>query len=176
MNPNEVSQEILAAAKTQTGESLDQLSRQAPVLVVFLRHCGCTFAREAITDLAAQRLAIDAAGTIVVFVHMFDDAHGKALVEKRGFPDALRIHDPEQKLYQAFQLPRGSVWQLIGPGIWWRAIKAIFGGHGIGIPNGDVRQLPGVFLLHNGKIVKAFRGQSSADRPDYAEMAHCPIN
>ena len=36
---------------------------------------------------------------------------------------------------------------------------------------GDGFQMPGVFLLRNGRIEKAFRHQTAADRPDYCELA-----
>ena len=54
---------LLAGALTSTGASLAELSRQQPILVVFLRHAGCTFCREALADLATQRAAIEKTGT-----------------------------------------------------------------------------------------------------------------
>ena len=42
-------------ARTDQGSTVETLSRQRPVLLVFLRHAGCTFCREALADLAAQR-------------------------------------------------------------------------------------------------------------------------
>ena len=43
--------------------------------------------------------------------------------------------------------------------------------YGIGKVIGDSFQLPGVFLVHHGEIVKAFRHESVADEVDYAAMA-----
>lgn len=172
---NDVSPEILKSARTQFGESLDTLSRQGPVLVVFLRHAGCPFTREAITDLSRQQQSIGAAGAKLVFVHMLDELTAKPLFEQRGMSDVSRISDPEQKLYQAFELQRGSMWQVAGPGIWWRALKTILSGNVFGAPAGDIRQLPGAFLVQDGRILKAFRGLTSSDRPDYGELAQCPL-
>jgi hypothetical protein len=36
---------------------------------------------------------------------------------------------------------------------------------------GDPRQMPGVFLVDRGKIVRAVRHESAADRVDFADMA-----
>jgi hypothetical protein len=38
---------------------------------------------------------------------------------------------------------------------------------------GDATQMPGVFLLHRGEILKAFKHKTAADRPDYLDMI-CP--
>jgi hypothetical protein len=34
--------------------------------------------------------------------------------------------------------------------------------------------MPGTFLIHNGKILRAYRHETSADRPDYCELAQTP--
>lgn len=165
--------EVIESARTQTGESLGDLSRKSPVLVVFLRHCGCTFAREALADVAAQRVAITASGTDIVVVHMQTDDEARELFSRYGLADILRISDPQQTLYQAFEVVRGSLWQVAGPGMWWRAVGSLMKGHLIGVPKADVFQLPGAFLIHNGQIVNAFRGKNSSDRPDYTQLAQC---
>lgn len=164
---------VIESARTQTGESLGELSRNSPVLVVFLRHCGCTFAREALADVAEQRETITASGTNIVVVHMQTDDEARELFSRYGLADVLRISDPQQTLYQAFEVARGSLWQVAGPGMWWRAVTSLWKGHLIGIPNADVFQLPGAFLIHNGLIVNAFRGKNSSDRPDYTQLAQC---
>ncbi len=170
MIPTALSTELLDSVRTQTGESLGELSRKSPVLVVLLRHCGCTFAREALADVAVRRAAITATGTNIVVVHMQSDSEANELFTRYGLADVLRISDPQQTLYQAFEVARGTMWQVAGPGMWWRAIGSLLKGHLPGIPNSDVFQLPGAFLIHNGQIVNAFRGKKSSDRPDYVEL------
>ncbi|MFG0276220.1 MAG: hypothetical protein ACF8QF_14315, partial [Phycisphaerales bacterium] len=61
-------------AITNTGESLADLSHVRPTLVVFLRHSGCTFCREAMSDLRRQRGAIEKDGVGIVLVTMSSDA------------------------------------------------------------------------------------------------------
>lgn len=55
--------------------------------------------------------------------------------------------------------------------MWLRGFAAAFRGrHGLGGAEGDVAQMPGVFLLFHGETLKAYRHQSAADRPDYLAM------
>jgi peroxiredoxin len=158
--------------KDQSGRSLRQLSDEQPCLVVFLRHAGCTFCREAVTDLVRDRERIVASGSRVVLVHMMPESDAAPFFKRYGAGDWSRVSDPEQKLYDAFEIPNGSFAQLLGPKNWWWGAKALFGkGHAVGWPVGNVRRLPGSFLLHHGRVEKAFRGDSSSDRPDYCELA-----
>jgi hypothetical protein len=165
--------DLIDSFRTQTGESLGDLSRKSPVLVVFLRHCGCTFAREALDDVAHQKAAITSAGASIVIVHMQTEAEAQALFTRYQLGDLPRISDPEQKLYQAFELQRGSMWQVMGPVNVFRAFESLFKGNLSAIPTADIFQLPGAFLIQDGKIVNAFRGTRSSERPDYAELAQC---
>jgi len=170
----------IRSATTNGGQSLLELSQQSPVLVVFLRHLGCTFCREAVADIAKHREQIEADGTRICFVYMPDlDKSGNEKTEvaerffaKYGAGDLPRIADPEQHLYKAFKLRRGSIRELFGLKVWWRGfIATVFGLHMVGKLVGDGFQMPGVFLLKDGTIQRAFRHTTAADRPDYCELA-----
>lgn len=162
---------VLEQAKDQHSDSLAALSRDKPRLVVFLRHAGCTFCRQALADLARDRAKIEHAGTGIVLVHMQTDADAAELFGKYGLADVPRISDPERHLYEAFELQRGSLMQVAGPAVWLKGFVSLLTGSLPGIPNADVFQLPGTFLVHNGQVVRASRNQNSADRPDYCELA-----
>lgn len=163
--------EAVETFASHTGQTLAELSAEQTVLVVFLRHSGCAFCREALSDLQKQRAKIEASGTSIALVHMVSNDEAGRFFKPYGLDDVPRFSDPERKLYQAFDLHRGSLWQLIGPGVFWRGMKAFFSGHGAGRIRGDVAQLPGTFVVHRGEIVQAFRNKTAADRPEYAEMA-----
>ncbi|MEO7962475.1 MAG: hypothetical protein ABIT38_01045, partial [Gemmatimonadaceae bacterium] len=62
--------DAMARAISNEGTSLLALSNDKPRLVVFLRHGGCTFCKEALADLRQQRRGIEAAGVEIVLVHM----------------------------------------------------------------------------------------------------------
>jgi len=164
--------EALHSVRTQAGQPLAELSSHSPVLLVFLRHAGCTFCREALGDLARAQRDIEASGTRIVLVHMGDENPICALLERYGLTNVDRICDREQRLYAAFGLKRGNWWQLLGPRVWWRAFQAgVLYGHGIGHVSADSAQLPGAFLLGPAGILKRFRHRSAADRPSYRDLA-----
>jgi peroxiredoxin len=153
-------------------EDLLALSRKQRLLVVFLRHAGCTFCREALSELQTQRERIEAAGAKIVLVHMSSAERGKQLASNYGLDDTFLVSDPDRRLYEAFELRRGNAWQLFGPAVWWRGLVAgIMKGHGVGMLEGDGFQMPGAFLVQGGVILRAFRHSSAGDRPDYCELA-----
>lgn len=167
--------DIITSARTNAGHTLDDLSHDRPMLIIFLRHSGCPFCIEAMTDLSKQRRVIESSGVGVVLVHMGDEPGSQEFFDSNGVGDIPRISDPEQKLYMSFGLKRGNLWQLGGPKVWWRVFQAGLVGKRVGKAVGDAWQMPGAFLLHRGEIIAAFRHRSQADRPDYVRLA-CPRN
>ena len=161
------------ASRDQHGRTLADLSREGPTLVVFLRHAGCTFCREALADLGAQRDRLERAGVRLALVHMGADTKAAAdFIARYGLGEAAHFGDPQRTLYRAFDLPRGSLAQLFGPRVWIRGFVAgILHGHLVGTLQGDGFQMPGAFLLRDGRVVRAYRHQDAADRPDYAALA-----
>jgi peroxiredoxin len=155
--------------RTSEGATLDQMSRKNPVLLVFLRHLGCTFCREAMADLASQRKPIEATGSSVVVVHMAGEADGAKCLKQYGLSDLAHISDPCQHLYRAFGLKRGTLGELFGPRALMRGL-GLLPKYGLGRMLGDGFQMPGVFLLYHGEVVRSYRHQSVADRPQYAHF------
>lgn len=154
------------------GPSLAERSQAAPQLVVFLRHLGCTFCRETLADLARVRPHVEAAGVKIVLVHMVADDQAASVFATYGLADVPRLSDPNKQLYRAFELRRGTLAQLFGPHVWLRGIGAgLWQRHGVGWLQGDGFQMPGAFVVHQGRIVRAFRHADAADRPDYCALA-----
>ena len=157
------------SAATLAGDRLVDLAESCPILLVFLRHAGCTFCREALGDIAHQRRAIEKTGTRIVLVHMGDSAAIEEQLANYSLRGVDRICDSEQVLYRAFGLKRGKLRQLFGPRVIWRGLKAgLIEGHGVGRPSADSSQMPGLFLIRNSTIIRRFRHRTAADRPDYA--------
>ncbi len=166
----------LAAARTNAegSPSVLELSRQRRVLLVFLRHTGCPFCREAMADIERRRAEIERAAR-VVFVHQApEDEKNAAFFRAAGVGDIPRVSDPERTLYRALGLKRGSVWAIFGPSVWLRSIQAVLSGRKLGRMIGDVFQMPGVFLIENGRVIGSYTHKSQADRPDYLALA-CPV-
>ncbi len=162
----------LRQARIEQGMSLWDLSQTQPVLVVFIRHAGCTFCREALDDLRRQAAQIRSAGVQPVVIHMGSPEAGRKLLDSFGLTDVPQISDPERRLYRAFELPLGTLTQIAGPYVIWRALT---GGtlfkYGVGRLVGNGLQLAGTFLIDHGRVVRAYRHQTTADRPSFAEMA-----
>ena len=112
----------------------------------------------------------EAIGVRLALVHMGDARAGEQFFESYGLAEAPRVSDPERTLYRAFQLRRGRLRQLFGLRVWRRAIATALRGHWLGWLQGDSFQMPGLFLIRNGRIVRTFRYETAADRPDYAEF------
>ena len=161
---------LLREAVTSTGQSLSALSDKKPVLLVFLRHSGCTFCREALADIAGRRQEIESQGVGLAFIHMGTPESFVEFSKAYGLQDVPAVADPSQRLYRGLGLRRGSLGQLLGWKVWVRGARAFFAGHSIGKFEGDVTQLPGTFLIHQGHVIRRFLAETSADRPDYVEF------
>lgn len=56
------------------------------------------------------------------------------------------------------------------PRIWGRAIKVLLKGHGTGRPHGNVRQVPGIYLVRDGQTIWRHESKNTADRPNYTTL------
>jgi peroxiredoxin len=162
--------QTLDSAMTQSGQRLVELCDQSPVLLLFLRHAGCPFCREALSDIARLRHALVNTGARIVLVHMGDLRAIEKLLHKNGLDELDRIVDPGRRLYQAFGLKRATLPQLLAPQVLVRGVQALIAGHGLGLPSADSSQMPGLFLIYRGRILRRFRHRTVADRPDYLKM------
>ena len=103
---------------------------------------------------------------------MGSEAQGNEFFSRYGLEDVALISDPNADVYKSFGLGRGSISEIFNWKVWKRGYdSAIKAGHGLGMLVGDGFQMPGVFLIHKGKILREFRHETPADRPDYVEMA-----
>jgi AhpC/TSA antioxidant enzyme len=160
----------LAKVQTTTGVDLISRSFEKPVLLLFLRHFGCTFCKELLGEL---RNKVDLASYHVAFVHMVDQEVAKRYL--CDFPQAESISDPSRELYRSFGLGRGDIFQLFGPRVILRGlIASVIKGYGIGPLVGDGFQMPGTFVLKDGVIVYSYRPESVADEASIEQVIACP--
>ncbi|QGJ70600.1 Alkyl hydroperoxide reductase/ Thiol specific antioxidant/ Mal allergen [Planctomycetales bacterium 10988] len=162
---------LIQTQQSQTGKTLSELSSNKPVLVVFLRHAGCTFCRQALADLQTQRSELETAGVQLAIVHMGAEEEAQAFFKKYDLEEIPRFSDPKQRLYRSFGLGSGNLNQLFGRPVWSRGFRAcLLEGHGVGKLVGDGFQMPGVFLLEAGQVKHVFRHQAASDRPNYLDF------
>jgi len=168
--------EWLSEMVTDRGDMLRDLSNKHPVLLVFLRHFGCVFCREALMEISRTKSSLEAGGTRIVFVHMADSKTAAGYFRKFGLSDSPHISDPECRYYAAFGLVKGSLHQLFGLRTLLRGVSAgVQQGQTPGPIVGDGFQMPGVFVLVNGEVRESFIHRLSSDRPDYAQLASCCV-
>jgi hypothetical protein len=146
-----------------------------PTLVVFLRSFGCTFAREAIADVAAARAEIESAGASIVFVHGGTREEAEGWFSKYGMSGAAQISDPTLEHYTAFGLRHTGMLSMVDPRVWARG-AACARSHGFGPQTPTMlRQLAGVFVVQGGGVLASYRHGSPADRPDYVRLVRSGI-
>jgi hypothetical protein len=151
--------------------ALTSISSDRPVLLVCLRHLGCAFSREALADLRDQREAIEASGARVMIAHLEPPSVAEPLLQRYGLGDVPTISDPSAHIYESCGLSRGSIGQIAGVRVLWRwLMAALVQRRGAGWTGADVRRMPGAFLIHQGRILRAFRHETTADRPDYRAL------
>jgi len=153
------------------GRSLSELSQDRPLMLVFLRHFGCTFCREALDDLSRVRPEVEKLGFRIVLVHMSDPETAAVRLKQYRLEGITHFSDGNCEIYRSFGLQRGSAAQLFGIYVWWRGVTTTLRGHVIGKLSGDGFRMPGLFFLYRGEIYGAYRHHSAADRPDYLALA-----
>ena len=163
----------LAEIRTESGASLLGLAEESPVLLVFLRHFGCSFCRKAISDVAELGPELERRGVRPVFVHMGSPELAKPYFDYYGLSDVERVCDPEAAVYRlpVFAVPRKNVvWQALNPVVWVGWLKGTVFKHGIGMIEQDGQQMQGLFFIKGAKIVRRFVYKTIADEPDYLKL------
>lgn len=174
MQTNTSIDSCLKEMSTNAGNSLTKLSFQKPILLVFLRHFGCTFCREAMAEISKKRADIEAQGAQIIFVHMANNEIAERYFNRYELSGVEHISDPKCRYYAGFGLTKGNFNQLFGLQSFMRGFTAgVIKGHGIGSQLGDGFQMPGVFVIQAGKIMESFIHKLSSDRPDYEKLAKC---
>ncbi|MCW1886565.1 hypothetical protein OKA04_17640 [Luteolibacter flavescens] len=160
--------EASAAYRLSSGETIADASGKQTVALVFLRHFGCTFTRQILTQLTDLKAEADRHDARLVLVHMLQkgsEAH--YLGDRSG---VARIADPVCELYRAFGLGKGGFLELFGPRVWLRGAVAIFRGCGVGHLAGDGLQMPGAFLVRDSQVISSQPARSAADMPDLPRL------
>ena len=163
---------VIQEMTTSTGQTVGEISTSQPVFLVFLRHFGCVFCKEALHDIAELRADITAKGLSLVFVHMAEPALAKEYFQEFKLSGVIHISNPDKKYYRAFGLLKGTVSQLYGLSTWIRGFGPKTKGLKLELSEqlGDSTQMPGMFLINQGEIIKQFVHRRASHRPNYEEF------
>jgi thiol-disulfide isomerase/thioredoxin len=165
--------QTLASVRTESGACLLSLAEASPVLLIFLRHFGCSFCRMTISQIGELQNELRDRGVRPVFVHLGTPDVARAHFDFYGLSDVERIHDPEGTVYRdpAFALGRVNPWwHLVNPVVWFGWLNGTVFKHGIGRIETDGHQMPGVFVLKGPKIASKFLYRNISDQPKWLKL------
>ena len=166
-----INKEVLQSINTNKENNLYELSMERPVLLVFLRHFGCLYCREALSDIESLLPEIKSRKIQLVLIHMSDFELAKTYLEKYNLENEEQISDPKCGIYSKFGLVKGSIGQLFGLKVWSRGFGQASKGNFYSLNQiGDALQMPGLFILSNGTVKNMFIHNSIADKPDYLTL------
>jgi hypothetical protein len=165
---------VLENTRTESGRTLLSLVDESPVLLIFLRHFGCSFCREALDRVSKVEDQLNARGVRPVFVHLGSPERAKPYFDYYNLANAERVSNPDASLYTnpVFGLRRVHPFlHFLRPKVWLGWIRSAIQLYGIGMIHEDAHQMPGVFFLRDRAIVRSFRYRTIADQPDYLKLA-----
>ncbi|KAH6624761.1 hypothetical protein B0J18DRAFT_429201 [Chaetomium sp. MPI-SDFR-AT-0129] len=142
-----------------------------PVLVVFLRHCGCPFAEKTFRTLSNLSNHHPEIQFIAISQSTQEDTD-KWIVQVGGEWDVLVLADPDRTLFHAWGLGLSSTWYALNPVALWNTWKL---GTDEGIWNrssnsGSRWQIGGAFAVdRDGLVTWAKPAQSADEVPDFKE-------
>ena len=121
-------------------------------------------------QLQRSKAEFEENGFHIVFVGMGTPDQTEAF--KKQFSLSLPIIcDPEKKLYQAYDLGKASLAGMASPTFLLKGMKTLFRGHAPGVPQGDVMQMPGVFLIDtSGNVRYAHYSKDPSDNPSIESL------
>jgi len=104
------------------------------------------------------------AGARVVLVGMGPPKEAGKFLERFKIPFPM-ICDPKRRLYDIYGLKKMGVLGFLSPSLVLKSLSAVAQGNLAGIPEGDVKQLAGVFVIDPSGLIQ-FR-HLSADPADF---------
>lgn len=140
----------------------------AGTLLVFLRHFGCVFCREMVADLR-QHATAEGEGGRILFFYQGTVPEGRAFFGEH-WPAARAIADQPLRFYRGLGIPKASVVELMSPALWRRGMQSYSAGHRPGPVQGDVRQMPGMMWVRDGKILWRHDFEHAGDNPDVGRI------
>jgi hypothetical protein len=150
---------------------IGEASEKSKLLFVFVRHRGCTFCREALTNLSIHKKDLVDRGYKIIVVHMGPVESSEVMKKEFDLTDVEFISDPERTYYKAFGARRANLLEALGPQV---IAKGLFGGklkkYGVGKIEGDGFQLGGVFTVENQKLEFIHNPKNTSDVEDWSDL------
>ena len=155
---------VVIGVNLMPGTLSDQIG-ESETLLVFLRHFGCIFCREMVSDIRTAKES-DSNYPEVLFFFQGTPTEGRAFL-RRDWPDVRAIADADQSFYVDFGVNQGTLLQIFGPRALLSTPRARAKGHSPGERSGDILRMPGLFLVRGPEILWSHRFRHQADHPDF---------
>jgi peroxiredoxin len=118
-----------------------------------------------VAQLRRQKERFEDAGAQVLLVGMGTPPETAAFASQFDVPFPI-VADSKRRLYRTFELGRMQPWGFFSPIVALKGVAAMAQGHLFGLPQGDPRQLPGVFVIDtDGTIIFAHYSSDPSDHP-----------
>jgi peroxiredoxin len=151
-----------------TGESIFEMSEKQPVLMIFLRHFGCSFCRELLNELSESRMDLWKSNYRLVIVHMSSDDEAHDFLKPYDLDGISQISDPTCTLYESFGVKRASYLQTFHFKSWWKAFLLMCHGVFIGKLSGDGFRKAATAIIYQGEVIKFSLPEYVFEQPDMA--------
>ena len=139
---------------------------QKSLLVVAMRHTGCTFTRELLATLEANAAGIKDKGWELVLVHMGRPGELAPQLQTVAPSVAYRdVADPERHIYRALGVAEGGLPAVFGWLEWRRGVQGMLKGYGIGPLVGNGFQLSGAVVLDDGMVKMQHQSCRASELP-----------
>lgn len=147
---------------------LSNLWAKKPLLLAFTRHFGCTQCKEMLSELVNGKGKIEAAG-LAIAVIMQGTPEATAKFAATFAPGLQVFADPERKVYKAYRLEQGNVFQtFLNAKVWAAISRARKKGYFVEQPPAgqDAMQMAGIFVISkDGRIELPYYYDNIADHP-----------
>ncbi len=141
-----------------------------PVVLALIRHFGCQFCKDQVSQLVPAVPAIHEAGAELVIVGSGSPSMAGFFAEDYHVTTPL-FTDPTRDVYRAFGAKRPTWAAPLNPRLYWNGLRVALRGHWPGRPQGDLAQLGGVFIvLPDGGLPFAYRSTVAGDLPSVARV------
>jgi peroxiredoxin len=145
-------------------------SAEKGIVLVFLRHFGCLFCRDHAAQLRKHYDDFRARGFEVVAIGQGTPARSEKFQQDYSLPFPV-LGDRARESYRRYGLTSTALGSFLDPRAYVSGIRSLLHGKLPGLPDGDVSQNPGTFLIdRSGHILRAEIGQHAGDFPSAAEI------
>ena len=128
------------------------------------------FCREWLAQLELHKDEIAQAGLRLVAIGLGQPKHARHFCGKLA-PSADCYTNNSTAVYKTYGLQQAGMNQLLNPGLLKSSVRAMFRGHRQGAATGDVKMLPGTFIVDREGIVQfAHYSNHPGDHPEIAQI------